>query len=130
MNPAPYSRFDQSLKKASRSSPSGSRWPGVPQPSGMLSSSQERRPARNAASSGVSRKSMGVGSYREPADPRSAAGSHGGSGDDARPMNGQELIDEAVDVLEASDAIDHWQNYRERVEAEELLSHLIGPGWK
>jgi len=44
-------------------------------------------------------------------------------------MNGQELIDEAVDVLEASDAIDHWQHDRERVEAEELLSHLIGPDW-
>src|SRR3954449_5559034 len=45
-------------------------------------------------------------------------------------MNGQELIDEAVDVLEASDAIDHWQHDRERIEAEELLSHLIGPDWK
>ena len=45
-------------------------------------------------------------------------------------MTGQELIDEAVDVLEASDAIDHWQNDRERVEAEELLSHLIGPDWQ
>jgi release factor glutamine methyltransferase len=45
-------------------------------------------------------------------------------------MNGQELIDEAVDVLEESDAIDHWQNDRERVEAEELLSFLIGPDWK
>jgi release factor glutamine methyltransferase len=44
-------------------------------------------------------------------------------------MNGQELIDEAVDVLEASDAIDHWQHDRERIEAEELLSHLIGPDW-
>jgi release factor glutamine methyltransferase len=44
-------------------------------------------------------------------------------------MNGQELIDEAVDVLEASDALDHWQADRERVEAEELLSFLIGPDW-
>jgi release factor glutamine methyltransferase len=45
-------------------------------------------------------------------------------------MTGQELIDEAVDVLEASDALDHWQHDRERVEAEELLSHLIGTDWK
>jgi release factor glutamine methyltransferase len=44
-------------------------------------------------------------------------------------MSAQELIDEAVDVLEASDAIDHWQNDRERIEAEELLSHLIGDDW-
>jgi release factor glutamine methyltransferase len=44
-------------------------------------------------------------------------------------MTGQELIDEAVEVLEASDAIDHWQNDRERIEAEELLSHLIGDDW-
>jgi release factor glutamine methyltransferase len=46
-----------------------------------------------------------------------------------RLMTGQELIDEAVDVLEASDAIDHWQNDRERIEAEELLDHLIGTDW-
>ncbi|HXJ62869.1 MAG TPA: HemK/PrmC family methyltransferase [Actinomycetota bacterium] len=45
-------------------------------------------------------------------------------------MNGQEVIDEAVDVLEASDAIDHWQPDRERIEAEELLSHLIGTDWR
>lgn len=44
-------------------------------------------------------------------------------------MTGQELIDEAVEVLEASDAIDHWQNDRERIEAEELLDHLVGPDW-
>jgi release factor glutamine methyltransferase len=44
-------------------------------------------------------------------------------------MTGQELIDEAVDALEASDAIDHWQNDRERIEAEELLDHLIGSDW-
>jgi release factor glutamine methyltransferase len=44
-------------------------------------------------------------------------------------MTGQELIDEAVDVLEASDAIDHWQNDRERIEAEELLDHVVGPDW-
>ena len=45
-------------------------------------------------------------------------------------MNGQEVIDEAVDILEATDAIDHWQPDRERIEAEELLSHLIGTDWK
>src|SRR6266511_2650691 len=44
-------------------------------------------------------------------------------------MTGQELIDEAVEVLEASDAIDHWQNDRQRIEAEELLDHLVGPDW-
>jgi release factor glutamine methyltransferase len=44
---------------------------------------------------------------------------------------GQELIDEAVEVLEASQAIDHWQRHRERVEAEELLTHALGhPGWE
>ncbi|MFL5797573.1 MAG: N5-glutamine methyltransferase family protein [Actinomycetota bacterium] len=44
-------------------------------------------------------------------------------------MTGQELIDEAVEVLEDSDAIDHWQNDRERIEAEELLDHVVGPDW-
>jgi release factor glutamine methyltransferase len=39
---------------------------------------------------------------------------------------GQELIDEAVEVLEASSAIDHWQRHRERVEAEELLTVALG----
>ena len=42
---------------------------------------------------------------------------------------GQELIDRAVERLEASPAIDHWQKERERIEAEELLSHLIGDDW-
>lgn len=38
----------------------------------------------------------------------------------------QELIDDAVEILEASDAIDHWQHHRERIEAEELLNHALG----
>ena len=45
-------------------------------------------------------------------------------------MTGQELIDEAVDVLEASEALDHWQHDRERIESEELLTHLMGPDWQ
>jgi release factor glutamine methyltransferase len=44
-------------------------------------------------------------------------------------MTAQELIDRAVERLEASPAIDHWQKGRERIEAEELLSHLIGTDW-
>jgi len=45
-------------------------------------------------------------------------------------MTAQELIDRAVERLEASSAIDHWQKDRERIEAEELLDHLIGTDWK
>lgn len=44
-------------------------------------------------------------------------------------MTAQELIDRAVERLEASEAIDHWQKDRERLEAEELLDHLIGEDW-
>src|SRR2546430_17223488 len=45
-------------------------------------------------------------------------------------MTADELIDEAVDLLEGSDAIDHWQPDRERVDAEEILTHLVGPDWE
>jgi hypothetical protein len=44
-------------------------------------------------------------------------------------VTAQELIDRAVERLEASSAIDHWQKDRERIEAEELLTHLIGDDW-
>ena len=44
-------------------------------------------------------------------------------------LTAQELIDRTVERLEASPAIDHWQKGRERIEAEELLSHLIGTDW-
>src|SRR5438477_13193181 len=46
------------------------------------------------------------------------------------PVTADELIDEAVEALEASPAIDHWQRDRERIEAEELLTHLLGPDWQ
>ena len=45
-------------------------------------------------------------------------------------MIADELIDEAVEALEASSTIDHWQRDRERIEAEELLTHLVGPDWQ
>jgi len=45
-------------------------------------------------------------------------------------VTAQELIDRAVEVLEAAPAIDHWQKDRERIEAEELLDVLIGTDWK
>ncbi len=45
-------------------------------------------------------------------------------------MNAEELIDRAVEQLEASPAIDHWQRDRERIEAEELLTHLVGQDWE
>lgn len=35
-------------------------------------------------------------------------------------------MDEAVKVLRASSAIDHWQRGRERIEAEDLLWHVLG----
>ncbi|MDP9343812.1 MAG: peptide chain release factor N(5)-glutamine methyltransferase [Actinomycetota bacterium] len=44
-------------------------------------------------------------------------------------MTAQELIDRAVEILEAAPAIDHWQKDRERIEAEELLTHLVGDEW-
>jgi release factor glutamine methyltransferase len=36
------------------------------------------------------------------------------------------LLDEAVAVLKASPSIDHWQRGRERIEAEDLLWHVLG----
>jgi release factor glutamine methyltransferase len=45
-------------------------------------------------------------------------------------VTADELVDEAVDALEASESIDHWQPDRERIEAEELLTHLLGPDWR
>ena len=45
-------------------------------------------------------------------------------------MTAQELIDRAVEILEAAPAIDHWQKDRERIEAEELLDILIGTDWR
>ncbi len=36
------------------------------------------------------------------------------------------LLDEAIQTLKASPAIDHWQKGRERIEATELLTHVLG----
>ncbi len=36
------------------------------------------------------------------------------------------LINDAIQVLKASPAIDHWQHGRERIEAEDMLTHLLG----
>ena len=41
-------------------------------------------------------------------------------------MNAAELLDRAVERLEASTAIDHWQKDRELIEAEDLLAHALG----
>ncbi len=41
-------------------------------------------------------------------------------------MDAEGLIDWAERVLLESDAIDHWQKERERIEAEELLAHVLG----
>jgi demethylmenaquinone methyltransferase/2-methoxy-6-polyprenyl-1,4-benzoquinol methylase len=41
-------------------------------------------------------------------------------------MDAEGLIDWAERVLRDSDAIDHWQKDRERIEAEELLAHILG----
>ncbi|HEX6331804.1 MAG TPA: HemK/PrmC family methyltransferase [Actinomycetota bacterium] len=41
-------------------------------------------------------------------------------------MNTAEALDRAVRVLEASEAIDHWQRDRELIEAEDLLCHALG----
>lgn len=41
-------------------------------------------------------------------------------------MNARTVLEEAVKVLKASPAIDHWQRGRERIEAEDLLWHVIG----
>jgi release factor glutamine methyltransferase len=36
------------------------------------------------------------------------------------------VLNEAVEVLKAAPAIDHWQRGRERIEAEDLLWHILG----
>lgn len=41
-------------------------------------------------------------------------------------MNAEKVIAKAVTTLKASPSIDHWQKGRERIEAEELLDHLLG----
>ncbi|HEX6401189.1 MAG TPA: HemK/PrmC family methyltransferase [Actinomycetota bacterium] len=41
-------------------------------------------------------------------------------------MRARKILDEAVAVLKASTAIDHWQRGRERIEAEDLLWHVLG----
>lgn len=41
-------------------------------------------------------------------------------------MNAGELLERAVERLEASTAIDHWQKDRELIEAEDLLAHALG----
>jgi release factor glutamine methyltransferase len=43
-----------------------------------------------------------------------------------RPVKTRKVVRQATDVLRASPAIDHWQKGRERIEAEELLEHLMG----
>lgn len=41
-------------------------------------------------------------------------------------MKARKVLDAAVKVLKASPAIDHWQRGRERIEAEDLLWHVLG----
>ena len=41
-------------------------------------------------------------------------------------MKARKVLDDAVRVLKASTAIDHWQRGRERLEAEDLLWHVVG----
>jgi release factor glutamine methyltransferase len=41
-------------------------------------------------------------------------------------MRVRTVLDDAVAVLKASPAIDHWQRGRERIEAEDLLWHVLG----
>lgn len=41
-------------------------------------------------------------------------------------MTAGELLEEAVETLKASAALDHWQKGRERIEAEDLLAHVLG----
>lgn len=41
-------------------------------------------------------------------------------------MEARRVLSRAVKQLEASPAIDHWQADRERIEAEDLLAHVIG----
>jgi release factor glutamine methyltransferase len=42
----------------------------------------------------------------------------------------QELVDRAEERLLKSRALDHWQTGRERIDAEDLITHVIGDGWK
>ena len=41
-------------------------------------------------------------------------------------MEARRLIARAVKTLKASDAIDHWQKGRERIEADDLMIHVLG----
>ena len=41
-------------------------------------------------------------------------------------MKARTVLDDAIRVLKASPAIDHWQRGRERIEAEDLLWHVLG----
>jgi len=41
-------------------------------------------------------------------------------------MKARKLVNDAVVTLKASDAIDHWQKGRERIEAEDLLGYVMG----
>lgn len=41
-------------------------------------------------------------------------------------MRVRTILNEAVEVLKAAPAIDHWQRGRERIEAEDLLWHVLG----
>jgi release factor glutamine methyltransferase len=41
-------------------------------------------------------------------------------------LKARKVLDDAVRVLKASSAIDHWQRGRERIEAEDLLWHVTG----
>jgi release factor glutamine methyltransferase len=41
-------------------------------------------------------------------------------------LKARQVLDDAVKVLKASPAIDHWQRGRERLEAEDLLWHVLG----
>ena len=43
-----------------------------------------------------------------------------------RPMRARKLIRTAIAELKASEAIDHWQKGRERIEAEDLLGFVMG----
>ena len=42
------------------------------------------------------------------------------------PVRARKLLDEAVRTLKASPSIDHWQKHRERWEATDLLTHVVG----
>jgi release factor glutamine methyltransferase len=41
-------------------------------------------------------------------------------------MDARSVVNRAVSTLKASEAIDHWQKGRERIEAEDLLTHVLG----